>query len=104
MSWKSRARRCEWRSKINHHFHFAVLPAGSPRHAVCARTHVPPDPRSYYEWASDTVEGELYLLNGHAQMPELGIPENEKRGVDGFTVRSRDRTILAGVGKLKGCT
>ena len=25
-------------------------------------------------------EGELYLLNGHAQMPELGIPENEKKG------------------------
>jgi hypothetical protein len=79
---KVQSSRCEWRSKINYHLHFASLSsaAGSLPHAVCTHTHVPPDLRSNHELSPDKPheEVERYLLNGHAQMPELGIPE--KRG------------------------
>lgn len=66
MSWKSRARRCEWRSKIKLSPSFCCsVSRRIPASHRCAHTHVPPDLRSYYEWAPDKP---LINLTGRANV------------------------------------
>jgi hypothetical protein len=84
---------------ITLHFASILSSAGSPPHAVCTHMHVPPDLRSLNCPQINLTRRPNFAKSGMHKCPSWG---SLKKGVDGITVRSRDRTILAGVGKLKG--